>query len=155
MSARRGSVMMRLLLSVVVVASLFGVACCGDGDGGGGGGGGGGAEPPPSLYVTATANPSVVHPNYAFTVTIMVENRGQGKAENVNVYLEPSAQGYALVESCNYPSQGLAPVGLKVNIGDMFPWDSATVVVGCKATNKGATDPETGFPRLLRLRKGI
>jgi len=110
MSARRGSVMMRLLLSVVVVASLFGVACCGDGDGGGGGGGGGGAEPPPSL---------------------------------VNVYLEPSAQGYALVESCNYPSQGLAPVGLKVNIGDMFPWDSATVVVGCKATNKGATDPET------------
>ncbi len=133
----------RFLLCLIVVASLLAVACCGGASDGGTTGGGGTPEPQPSLYITANANPPGVPPNTAFTITAMVENRGQGKAENVNIYLEPSDTGYALLQNCNHAYDALAPAGLCVHVGDMFPWDNATVTVNAVSTKKGQTQPQT------------
>ena len=108
-------------------------------------------EPQPSLYVFASTSKDVVHTWETFYMAVTVENRGVGKAENVELYFEPSAQGYALAEKCSYTNgstgtctmEALAPVGVKVTVGDVFPNDKVYVTIECKATDKGASEPET------------
>ena len=109
-------------------------------------------EPQPSLYVFAAANKDVVHTGETFYVAVTLENRGVGKAENVELYFEPSAQGYALAEDCHYTNgssgsckeamEALAPFGMKVTVGDVFPNDEVYVTIEFKATDKGASEPE-------------
>jgi len=98
---------------------------------------------PPNLYVIAASSKSVVHAGEWFNIAVTVENRGQGKAENVHIYMEPSALGYALAESCNYQMAGIAPGGLKISLGDVFPGDTKTINIECKATNKDQYEPQT------------
>jgi len=99
--------------------------------------------PPPNLYVIAASSKSVVHAGEWFNIAVTVENRGQGKAENVHIYMEPSALGYALAGSCNYQMAGIAPGGLKITLGDVFPGDTKVINIECKATNKAQYEPQT------------
>jgi len=98
---------------------------------------------PPNLYVIAASSKSVVHVGEWFSIAVTVENRSQGKAENVHIYMELSALGYALAESCNYQMAGIAPGGLKISLGDVFPGDTKTINIECKATNKAQYEPQT------------
>lgn len=108
--------------------------------------------PQPSLLVVAVPSKDVVHTWETFYVYVTLENRGVGKAENVELYIEPSAQGYALAEDCHYTNgstgsckdamEALAPFGVKVTVGDVFPNDEVYVSMEFKATDKGASEPE-------------
>ena len=119
------------------------VSGCGDGNGDGNGQAPSPGSPQPSLYVFAATSKDVVHSGETLNIGVTVENRGVGKAENVTIYFEPSAQGYALLEDCNYPIEAIVPVGAKVKMGDIFPNDKLTATLEILATDKAATDPET------------
>ena len=102
--------------------------------------------PPPAapyLIVLAASSTSVVHPGQWFDIEVTVENRGQGKAEDVHIYMEPSATGYALAEHCNYWMEAIAPAGLKIHVGDVFPGDTDVVRIECKATDKAQYEPQS------------
>jgi hypothetical protein len=134
----------RLLLIMSLVFMIGGLVCsCGGGNGGDNSQAVSPGSAQPSLYVFAATNKDVVHSGETLNIGVTVENRGVGKAENLIIYFEPSAQGYALLEKCNYPIEAIVPVGAKVKMGDIFPDDKLTATLEVLATDKAASEPET------------
>ena len=61
-----------------------------------------------------------------FNVIIMVFNVGDGSAQNVHLYCRANPGGLLLVTP-DQPFTPIAPYGVKITLGDMYPGDQKTV----------------------------
>jgi hypothetical protein len=104
-------------------------------------------EPSPEIFCTAYA-PEKILPESIFDLTIQLINQGDGKAENVRVFLRARPSGYFRVVGVSHPYSGLAPYGIEIQVGTIYPGERINVVI----TSEAPSESEVGKGMTFEIR---
>jgi hypothetical protein len=78
--------------------------------------------------------------NQPFGFEIIVFNTGNGPAQNAHLYCRANPGGLITVKGVDQPSTPLAPSGLNVDLGDLYPGSQRTVIFILQSPTKAAVD---------------
>jgi hypothetical protein len=77
--------------------------------------------PRPDIKVTAVIPQSTVTWGDIFDLIIVINNYGQGAANNALLYGRANPSGYLEILACQPSPSPVAPAGFKFNLGDLYP----------------------------------
>lgn len=105
------------------------------------------ATPPaqvPNIVAGAHIPRDKVSFNQPFGFQILVFNEGKGRAQNAHLYCRANPAGLLTVKGVDQPATPLAPSGLNVDLGDLYPDSQRTVTFILQAPTKDAADGLNG-----------
>jgi len=98
----------------------------------------------PNIVAGAHIPRDKVNFNQPFGFEILVFNTGNGSAQNAHLYCRANPGGLITVKGVDQPTTPLAPSGLNVDLGDLYPGSQRTVTFILQAPTKAAVDGLNG-----------
>jgi hypothetical protein len=98
----------------------------------------------PNIIAGAQIPRDRINFNAPFGFEILVFNTGNGPAQNAHLYCRANPGGLITVKGVDQPTTPLAPSGLNVDLGDLYPSSQRTVTFILQAPTKAAVDGLNG-----------
>ena len=75
----------------------------------------------------------------------MVNNYGSGPAQNLHLYATANPSGYFAILGCNRPYSPLAPAGMDISLGDLYPGASTQIQLTLRAPTAAQVGNKQGM----------
>lgn len=105
-------------------------------------------SPPPKPDIKAVATipqGNSVPFGGTFTMIVMVNNYGNAPAQNLHLYARANPSGYFKILNCDRPYSPLAPAGMDISLGDLYPGYGAQVRIDLRAPTQAQIGGQQGL----------